>query len=151
MRKAMKAWAPGDKLYHINRIHSKLISISKINKAVEYRNNNKKLAFELAINALIKNLECYNQFERNKRYNLYKQSLLQLKSFMSEEIIDANKVFNALCYSHGQYVRFYNKYKKLVSKFCEAEYHELVVPLFELEAKFIKRNKKAYSMNLTEE
>ncbi len=58
MKKALKAFSPGDKMYNIQRIHSKLIYLSKYPDALNDKFSD-KYSIDMILDALERSVMCF--------------------------------------------------------------------------------------------
>lgn len=128
MKKAIKAYSIGDKLYNIERLHSKLISFH-----IEY----KKELVQIVLASLKKLVECFGEDIKNKYYIYYMKSI-QNCEYCIENNLD---YFENLCYMHGMFVLYRKSIKKILKKGCEINYHDVCYDLLIFE---LKRKKKDF-------
>ncbi|WP_457617828.1 hypothetical protein [Lutibacter sp.] len=135
MKKALNAKSIGDKLYNIERIHSKIISYS-INNGLD-ENDTKKIIQELH-----KLVECFGEFHRTKKYYDYIQSIKQT-IFLIETNNDYSESLN---YMHSCFVKFREEIKKKLKKGCEIEYQDVCLPLYLSETQIKKKKSTQHSI-----
>ena len=130
MKKALKAKSIGDKLYNIERIHSKLISFSKKTDTEKVKE---------IISEIYNLLLCFGENLKTKNYSIYLQSISQTIS-----LIENKKEYSeSLNYMHGCFVKYRRDIKKILKKGCEIEYQNVCLPLYLLETE-IKEKKNLH-------
>lgn len=129
MKKAIKAYSIGDKLYNLERIHSKLISYSNKYPKV---NDPKELDFIITtLNALVINLNCFASDLNIEVSNEYRQSINQIiYNLKQHNYSDLTKLFG---YSAGCFAKFRRKFKSVIKRYCEIEYQEVCYPILKFE------------------
>lgn len=142
MKKAVNAIAPGDKLYHIGRMHSKLVYLATVEGILtdKYNDDDDAYTINLVLDALKNVAICFNVFGDVKEYVEYIASINQA---IYQTSMHRNKkapiiVKKSFCLMQGCFARFFNKYKRRIIKFCEEEYQEICFPLFKLDQEYIK-------------
>jgi hypothetical protein len=142
MKKAIKAFTVGDKLYNIERIHSKLIHLySQIDSSVQ---NIEKVNINVAIECLLDMIDCFGRDINSHAVNNYRQSISQTKYLLSiENQVNKEDVFRSFCYMHSCYVKFRDYAKLILKRGCECQYQDVCLPILQIE---LERKTKAHNM-----
>jgi len=140
MKKAIKAFAIGDKLYNIERIHSKLIHLYK--EVDSSTQNTEIININVAIESLLDMIDCFSRDLNSKAVKNYRQSISQTKYLLNiENKINKEDVFRSFCYMHGRYVKFRAYVKLILRRGCERQYQDVCLPVLQIE---LERKVKAH-------
>lgn len=139
MKIAVNALAPADKLYHIGRMHSKLVYLSTVGGTLTDKYEN-EYTIDLVLKALKNLAECFNVFGNIKEHSEYIASINQTIYHTSHYRNNKRPVIVTKSFSlmQGCFTRFLNKHKKRVTQYCEEEYQEICFPLYKLDHEYIK-------------
>ena len=133
MKQALKAKSVGEKLYQLERIHSKLIHLCKIDKVYEEKNENNEGLIIKAVGSLKNTVECFNCNRSNKTFTNYIKCIDSLLFNIHSDRKDL--LFKNFCNLHGAYVKYRRKNKKKIEESCEYDYQNICMPLFILNYK----------------
>jgi hypothetical protein len=139
MKQALKAKSIGEKLYQLERIHSKLIPLCIIHEALEEKNDNDKSLFKNTIISLRSTLECFNDERNNKSFFKYLKNIETILFILNTP--DKKNLFKSICNLNGAYIKFKRKTKKQIKSSCEIDFQNICMPLFILDYKFIRKRK----------
>lgn len=140
MKSVIKARTIGDKLYHLGRVHSKIVFLNS-----EYNGIKQGDLLRIQINAL-ENLKGYlNCLFPNTTVKVckdYIQSINQAISAISKE--NKKDIFICSCYMQSCFSRFQKFVLKNPEDYCQSYFDSFCLPLFilELERKKIKLSNK---------
>ncbi len=145
MKKALKAFSPGDKMYNIQRIHSKLIYLSKYPDALNDKFSD-KYSIDMILDALERSVMCFTEDLRGKKTDKkikhYLNAIRQTKSHVNKyRLNNWNSCIISFCYMSGMFMLLRANARKKIIKFCEFEYQDICVPLFRLDQIYIKKRK----------
>ena len=130
MKSVVKAKSIGDKMYHLNRVHSKIVFLnSKYNgiKQDDLLKNQKN-----ALENLQGFLNCLFPNSTNKILKDYIQSINQCISAISNE--NRKDMFIQSCYMHSCFSRFRKDVLSNFEKYCQYKFDSFCLPLFTLES-----------------
>lgn len=129
MKRVIKAKAIGDKMYHLNRVHTKIVFFNSKYNGIKQDDllNNQKSALE----NLKGYLNCIFPNSTLKTHKAYIQSIDQTIS----AILSNNKkdIFRSSCYMHSCFNRFLKECFKNSENFCQRKFDSFCLPLFTLE------------------
>jgi len=142
MKEFLKAFSPTEKLYCIERIHSRLIHLTYFNGVMSDEFDTKGYSIDLILNSLKGYIQCCNEFGNNKYFKNYIRAIDQAKLITSKfrnKEKEFNKDFLTRSYNlmYGRFIQFRNAFKKKFNKYCEIEYQQICVPLYKLEKQFL--------------
>lgn len=143
MISASKAKLIGDKLYQLERIHSKIVTFTHNQSNRFGSNSNQKESFKEFIQELKSLIECMSEDINGKYISNYLNAINQVNSKLdlAKSLLDMD-LFHSCCYLHGTYAKFRRKVKKIISRGCEINYQKVCTPLLlvELERKQLKKS-----------
>ncbi|MEP0264257.1 hypothetical protein [Dokdonia sp.] len=140
MKKAINAYTIGDKLFNLERIHSKIVTYTckhfQFNQGLDLK---ELKTFLENLNILV---ECMSENLNSKNVFDYSSAISQTLRIVneSEKITNIN-LFNSCCYLHGCFTRFNKTLKNEIKRGCEINYQNVCNPLMLLELE-IKNKKK---------
>lgn len=137
MNKALGAKSIGDKLYQLERIHSKLIHLINIDGIIAERKDNNDLLILEAVKALGANIKCFNNNRSSKVLVNYINCIDSILHNLNANTTEP--LFSNFCHLNSVYIKFRRKHKKMIVNSCEYDYQEVCMPLFILDSKFIKQ------------
>jgi hypothetical protein len=137
MKIASKAFSIGDKLYNLERIHSKLFHYFKVNKQEGIKDFN--IDINKAINCLHNTIVCFSDNKEDKFTIRYLSSIKSL----ANKNVDNNycEVWENLKYCHSTFAKYRVKNRKNILKGCETDFQDVCFHLYKIE-KNIKDRKK---------
>jgi hypothetical protein len=139
MNKAIRAMTIGDKIYHLERIHSKIVQFARNPFALTAKDDREKAYLLLSMEKLKIAVSCFNNSNSSKRFTKYinaiENSIANLSSNKYEEF------FQSACIMHGMYIKFSRKSKHHLVNTCELQYQDVCTPLWIIEES-IKQHKK---------
>lgn len=132
MKKAVKAFTIGDKLYNMERIHSKLIHL--YSQVGDTANNKERANINIAVERLLEMIDCFGTDLNSIVVNNYRQSISQTKFLLDTDLeINKEDVFKSFCFMHGCFVKFRLFIKGILKKGCERHYQEVCLPILQIE------------------
>lgn len=151
MKQALKAFSPAEKIYNIQRIHSKLIHLSSNKSAMTDKFSENMYTVDMILNALEKSTRCFmNEVETNKMNRKLKNYLYSIKQTRSHVKRSRDGEWHAckvcFCYMAGMFAILKRKTRNRILQLCELEYQEICVPMYKLDKTYIKKSapKAAY-------
>lgn len=137
MKKAMRAISIGDKLYNLERIHSKLVHLAKMTSVSFIDNGNDRDSILKVLIGLRENLNCISSnLTSNYLFN-YLNSIDNAIEIITNKQL--NEIIESFCFMHGEFIKFRRELKSTVKNSCEFEYQAICVPLYLLDQKYIRR------------
>lgn len=142
MKQATNAKSIGDKLYNLERIHSKIVFLTSKQNKIPRANLNTELTSILG--ELEKLIICFSGNFSNEETQEYLRSIVQTKELC--RINDDNnklRIFRSCGFMHGRCMKFKKMVMTQINSGCEICYQELCCPLLiiELERKKTRMNK----------
>ena len=136
MKNVIKAKTIGDKMYHLNRVHSKLVYFNS-----KYNNISQEgilLSQKNALENLILYLNCLFPISITNTHIDYVNSINQVISAITQE--NQKDLFIYSCYMQSCFNKFQLEAIKNPGNFCQSNFDSFCLPLFtlELERKIIK-------------
>jgi hypothetical protein len=140
MNKAFRAKTPGDKIYHLERIHSKIVYMSR-NELALLEKDDKQIPFLLqALEKIEKGVICFNNNSKSKRFSKYINAVQNAQTHFANQNFEL--FFQSAKVMHGTFMRFSKKAKHIFSNSCEHEYQDICMPIYIIEEKLKKARLK---------
>jgi len=143
MKEAMNAFEPQVRLYHVQRLHSKLIYLARIKGVLtDIFDDTDIYTIDIVLSELVLNLRCIANIDDPKEQIAFDNYLKAIEQaiFVTTKyrITDIEKIRSSFCFMSGAFAKFRKIYSGKQLNFCLNEYNRVVNPMYRLDYIYIK-------------